>query len=195
MRLATFSAPAAGVLAIVSASLASPAQAAPILNPANGHYYDVVNSAGIGWFSAKTAALGMSHAGLQGHLVTITSAAEQNFIVSNLPGALGSPTSFGYWIGGLRTISSSSPLAYTWVTGEAFSYTNFAPGEPNGDLAPAGLHFFGQGNIGGWNDVNVNFPSFGGFVVEFEATVPAPGALALFSLGLLGVGALRRRKR
>jgi len=42
------------------------ALAAPVLNPANNHYYDYVGQTGT-WFDAGTRAEGMTHLGLPGH--------------------------------------------------------------------------------------------------------------------------------
>ena len=56
------------------------ANAAPILGPvevgANGHFYQFVEDSGVAWDDANTAANGLTHLGIQGHLATITSAAE-----------------------------------------------------------------------------------------------------------------------
>ena len=47
----------------------------PLVNPANGHFYAAVAvSGGIDWFDARVAAESRSFRGVQGHLVTITSA-------------------------------------------------------------------------------------------------------------------------
>lgn len=50
------------------------ANAVPILNSANGHYYEAVTGS-ISWEDAKTAAESSTHGGIAGHLATITSAA------------------------------------------------------------------------------------------------------------------------
>ena len=46
----------------------------------NGHYYEIVQSNGIDWDDAKTAAEASTYEGLTGYLVTITSAAENSFV-------------------------------------------------------------------------------------------------------------------
>src|SRR5689334_15900197 len=59
---------------------------APVLNPANGHWYQV----GLGFFSevdwdeARRAADSLTYNGYPGHLATITSAAEHDFIMQNV---------------------------------------------------------------------------------------------------------------
>ena len=101
----------------------------------NGHYYDIIYVAGgISWSGAKTAALNAN-----GHLATITSAAEGAFVYANLvdnplywnqePGG----SDLGPWLGAYQTSDNGSQASanWVWVTGEAWSYTNWHSGEPN----------------------------------------------------------------
>jgi hypothetical protein len=53
------------------------------LNPNNNHVYEFVNT-DVRWDQALTLASASNLAGVQGHLVTITSAAEQAFVVSHM---------------------------------------------------------------------------------------------------------------
>ncbi|HEU4326762.1 MAG TPA: hypothetical protein VFS21_26720, partial [Roseiflexaceae bacterium] len=55
-------------------------------NRANGHYYEFVSQPGVAWSLASAAAAGRSFFGFQGYLATITSAAENSFVVSRLAG-------------------------------------------------------------------------------------------------------------
>ncbi|RJQ07614.1 MAG: hypothetical protein C4558_09345 [Dehalococcoidia bacterium] len=139
-----------------------------VVNPENGHGYQAVAvPGGITWPAAKAAAEALSCAGEAGHLVTITSANEQNFIGTNFPAAYGTASDFGYWIGGKR-----SGAGFVWVTGEPFgAYTNWNPGEPSGD-ADGALHFFGLGTNGRWNDAEATIWHFPGYVVEFPLDAP-----------------------
>jgi hypothetical protein len=100
-----------------------------------------------------------------GHLATITSAAENAFIVSkvNAPG-------FGSfsWIG-LRNFTGI-PGNFSWVTGEPLSYTNWGFNEPNniggtaGTVAEPFVHITEPN--GQWHDLsNLPLP----FLAEFDA--------------------------
>ena len=59
-----------------------------------------------------------------GHLVTITSAQEQEILTDIMNSELRSATC--YWMGGIRVSN-----AFKWVTGEPFEYTNWEAGQPN----------------------------------------------------------------
>lgn len=176
---------------LVVALIAAHADALPVFDPLSGHWYDsIAVSGGINWDDARTAAESSAFGGAQGHLVTITSAAEQSFLETNMPAAtFGAPGVFGYWIGGYRPGGSTD---FSWVTGETFGpYTNWNGGEPNFDEPPAGIHFFGVGSpLGTWNDATAAIWNFGGYVVEYEG-VPLPPSLLLLIAGLVGLA--RRR--
>src|SRR5437879_1511619 len=81
-----------GWLAVVILGLAAgaaPLRAEPVLNPANGHYYEAVSqSQGIGWSAARSAASRETFKGMPGHLVTIGSAQENRFLVDQFPQAV-----------------------------------------------------------------------------------------------------------
>src|SRR5262245_50458951 len=62
-----------------------PAAAAPIEWAGNGHFYDAIAAGGLAWSSARRRAEAMTHQGMKGHLATITSEAENRFIISRLP--------------------------------------------------------------------------------------------------------------
>lgn len=84
----------------------------------NGHYYKIYDE-GMIWNDAKNFC-----ESLGGHLVTITSENENDFIKSLIKnGNRGS-----YWIGGYKNQNNN----WNWVTGESFNYANWAKGEPNG---------------------------------------------------------------
>jgi tetratricopeptide (TPR) repeat protein len=85
--------------------------------PANGHRYEAVNQT-LTWTEAEAEAKRRG-----GHLATITSAEEQKFI-ENLIAKNGSKNV--YWIGGYRDGNR-----WNWVDSSSFTYTNWAPDEPN----------------------------------------------------------------
>lgn len=119
------------------------------------HEYELVNR-DMTWTEAKAYAESVG-----GHLVTITSQEEQDFIESLLDK---STTVFqGYWIGANRTSDIG------WITNEAFDYTNFASGEPNN----SGDYFQIYTSSGGWDDTtNDGSGNAGikqhGFIIEYE---------------------------
>ncbi|QQS08125.1 MAG: hypothetical protein IPK69_08950 [Phycisphaerales bacterium] len=186
----------------------------PIYNPANGHYYaqitafNALHPDGMTWDQAKNVASGLAFTDghgqtFTGHLATITSAAETNWVVANLYEAVTNR----YFLGGYQSAGATSPADnWTWITGEAWSYTNWEPTQPEpndgGDQIENGEESIltlwiarfdptDQYPLGVWNDQPTNHIEFG-FVVEFEPTIPSPGALSLLGLG--GLVAMRRRR-
>jgi hypothetical protein len=106
----------------------------------NGHEYRVVNLPNANWDDARTHAQGLpSVSGGCWDLATITSAAEQAFIIS----LLGTPPPSNgpvhqYWVGGFQPISAAEPGAgWEWINGEGpFVYQNWGTGEPNNATSP-----------------------------------------------------------
>ncbi|MDP1826249.1 MAG: IPTL-CTERM sorting domain-containing protein [Archangium sp.] len=147
--------------------------------PTTGHYYEFVSASSITWTAAKTAAEGRTYFGLQGYLVTVTSAGENDFIRSKLVGT--------GWMGASASIFTV-PRTWSWVTGpEATTdfftqttmggfngggvaigglYSNWDTWEPNTN---AGIeqyaHFFSDGT---WNDYDDNIGALiQGYVCEY----------------------------
>jgi hypothetical protein len=143
-----------------------------------------------------------------GHLATITSAQEENILIT-------------YWLGdilygqphiGLVRLPSADPLTgWQWVTGEAYVYNNwFGPpgdvdaGNPQEPNNAGGAEYYGayrSYNVAsttsysgyGWNDVSSGYRA--GYFIEYSP-VPSPGVLALIALGglgLIGAGRVARR--
>jgi len=113
----------------------------------NGHsYYRSTGS--MTWTAAKQACIDMG-----GHLVTITSAGENNFVFNTWPSG---------WIG---FNDEAVEGQWRWVTGESVVYTNWNGGEPNN----VGNEDYAQFVNGGkWNDLpNVSLP----YVLEFDYIV------------------------
>lgn len=116
----------------VSAALVC-ADSAPIqwtvASGGNGHWYQRLcfddEATPISWQAAQTTAEGQGR-----YLATITSAAENEFILANLITSCGC----NYWAGGSQAASQASTDAgWSWVNGEGpFSYTNWTfDNEPN----------------------------------------------------------------
>jgi hypothetical protein len=114
----------------------------------NGHsYYRSTGTAF--WSVAKQNCINMG-----GYLVTVTSAAENNFIFGLWPSG---------WIGLTDEVTEGQ---WRWVTGETYSYTSWNGGEPNNAGNEDYVQFVGSGK---WNDLpnNVSLP----YVIEFNYIV------------------------
>jgi hypothetical protein len=174
------------------ATLVATAQAVPIqwtvASGGNDHYYDVVDTGNTiyTWPQLQGAAAAMIHEGTYGHLATITSSAENSFIISSFANV------YSLALGGLQLTGSSEPAGgWTWITGEVFSYTNWAGGEPNNaggsenrlifaDWGPTGS----SSRFSQWNDISDTYGALRGYVVEwdeFSATVVLEPGTLLFS--------------
>ena len=162
----------------LSWALAPPAAAAPVRWSVNDHLYDaVLVSQGLGWIDAQSA---VEARGCGWYLATITSASEDKFVF----GLIKNKTAFfvrgnGPWLGGFQKSSRNEPGGnWAWISGEAFTYTNWAPGEPSNRTAghqdaepgvPAGQYesFLSHKANGLWNDHHPN-ALFHGYVAEFD---------------------------
>ena len=117
-------------------------------NNYNGHsYYRSTGSAF--WLDAKAACENMG-----GHLVTVTTSAENSFIYNLWPSG---------WIGLTDEVVEGT---WRWVTGEAYSYTSWNPGEPNNAGNEDYVQFVGGGK---WNDLPNGYALQ--YVLEFEYIV------------------------
>jgi VCBS repeat protein/HYDIN/CFA65/VesB family protein/lectin-like protein len=143
--------------------------APPVYNPANGHWYQEVQGPGLTWAQARDAAAALSYAGLPGHLVTLSSANENQFIANNVPNAQAGST---HWIGGyqdhLAPDYSEPTGGWRWVTGEPWSFTCWNGGEPNNAGGEDFLQWFASGI---WNDLPGR-ATITGYLVEYEPFIP-----------------------
>ena len=182
--------------ALAAASFTS--NATPIYFANTGSYYDMV-SGNITWTDARTASGLKSYAGRSGRLATVSSQAENDFIVNNLlsTGYWGQ----AYWLGAWQPNGNNEAAAagWQWINGESWSYTNWRPGEPNdgGTTPPVFENYLSvltPAQNGQWNDVSVDNPYVVGYIVEYAA-VPEPTALSLMSFASVGLLLQLRQNR
>lgn len=207
-RLIVKSAAMVGSVLVVSAVTASAASAVPSLWGGNGHYYEFIDTPQT-WNDANTSASGSSFMGLNGHLVTITSQAEQSFLDTYIGGLSVTPAPPAYWIG---ASDAAAEGVWQWVTGPesgsvfydvslaapGVGYSNWGGGEPNNDMAGEDYVYALAASIGDtavWNDSGApQFPdAMQRYVVEYSQpqAVPTPALLP----GLIGFGMTILRKK
>ena len=126
----------------------------------NGHKYELY-SANLTWLEAKANA-----ESLGGHLVTVTSAEEQNAVV----GLDNNEIEANYWLGGT---DENIEGQWEWITGEEWDYDNWLGGQPDNYtlVDPSGenylMIYFGKYDHK-WNDSTYYAD---GFIVEYESFV------------------------
>jgi murein DD-endopeptidase MepM/ murein hydrolase activator NlpD len=184
-----------GLLISLISVLVTSVAATPVSYSGNGNYYDKISvSGGITWNNAKTAAENLHFLNVKGHLATITSKGENEFIISK----------FGtsdYYLGGFQPAGGAEPAGgWRWVTGEPWSYTNWdTSGEPNNhyyggyttinndpDGTPENVLQFHYNSM--WNDLpdDCLVP---GYFVEYETMDwPVPGYSKVISVFHLEYG-------
>lgn len=178
-------------------------QAAPVTFGSNAYDFVLIQNPFDGrdtWTESKNAAASLVYNGIQGHLATVTSQAENTFLLGIAPAGL--PGFQGAWLGGWATGWLAGP-----ENGQTFAavggYQNWNAVEPNN----AGFMYMSIGSstpnggvAGNWlDDSGVqgaanNLDPVIGYFVEFEGAaqaVPAPASLALV---LFGLAALYRRR-
>lgn len=154
----------------------------------NGHYYEVIKVVeSINWVDAKDISENKTYLGLQGHLVAITSEAENHFVANTMNGIIDAG-----WAGGYQPLGSPEPDGnWQWITGESWEYSSWKTLEPNNNGDENALQIHSSDNaiwLEKWNDLSM-YNIQNGYIVEYE--VPEPATLLLITLGGL---ILRKRK-
>jgi hypothetical protein len=148
-----------------------------VYNPANGHWYQAVRMpGGIPWHAARAAAEQLSYAGYPGHLATITSTEENQFILQTI-----APASYdGLWLGGYQETAAPDYFepagGWRWITGEPWAFSEWSPGEPNNNtIRGPENHLHINFSNTTWNDVTASYP-ISGYLVEYEPPPFSAGA-------------------
>ena len=135
------------------------------VNPANGHTYHLLEQ--LSWTAGEAAAVQLG-----GHLATVRSQSENDWILQQ----------FGNWNGqdrdlwiGLNDVAVEGN--FEWTSGEAVTFTNWAPGQPdnNGATGEQYTHLYGANSpygSGQWNDM-----------FDASSTSWSPGYFAVVELG------------
>ena len=120
--------------------------------PGNGHYYQRFDTFKY-WTDARDYCQSVN-----GHLATITSRSEDDFVNQNLVQNLAQPGA-PVLLGGTDRISEGT---WQWITGEAWSYADWAPGQPDNNNEQDYLAYWNNPTYPGqWDD------SYGGVLLPF----------------------------
>ncbi len=176
--------------AFATTALAAPVQWSTV-SGGNDHYYELI-TAPLDWVSARSDATSRQHAGFQGYLTSITSQAEQNFVLNVIAGQP------AVWTGGADLFNEGT---WTWHDGPEhgtifhqngvnIGYNAFIGSEPNGGTGENALEtgFFGSF----WNDRPETQPwgyvvEYGGIAASSQVPIPAAGLLLFGAFGWLGL--------
>jgi hypothetical protein len=156
-------------LGILSQRLGAQVLVGPVLNPANGHNYYLLETNYPIVAEAQAVELG-------GHLVTINDAAENAWVL----------TTFGNYGGVPRELQigltdEGHEGQWVWMSGEPVTYLNWSPVEPNN-----GAGFYPHENyalmyptgdpwpLGSWNDIEGSLPQ-----PAFWSVVEVPAGLSI----------------
>ncbi len=139
----------ASSLVIGSTALAQDAVEWRVADGGNGHWYSF-SPTHVYWEIARTAALLRG-----GDFACVGGEAENSFLRNLVPiGDIG-------YLGAIRTANG-----WQWVSGEAWGYTSWNPGEPNG--SSLGQVIWLERESGGWND-HPQIADIQGALVEYSA--------------------------
>ncbi|MEZ6086546.1 MAG: choice-of-anchor Q domain-containing protein [Pirellulaceae bacterium] len=145
---------------------------------ANRHAYQVVSvPSGITWDEANAAAIAVG-----GHLATITSAEENDFVFGLIDDpsywAFDGSYNLGPWLGGYQPSGSTEPAeGWKWIdSDEALSYINWdgSSGEPNnGSGAEDRIHYLSRtaNPDRKWNDIWGGNTRVIAYVIEYDQAI------------------------
>ncbi|HIE29863.1 TPA: hypothetical protein EYP66_21545 [Candidatus Poribacteria bacterium] len=143
------------------------ANSEPVQWPVNGHWYDAIDYPST-WIRAYIHAKRQSHEGLPGHLATLTSQEENDFVWQTFQREL-------YWLGGFQVRwARRVDRGWRWITGERWwRFTNWDDTQPDdgGDMVENGeenfLQFRYHESNGKWNDIWTTSQQ-PGYMIEYE---------------------------
>ncbi len=125
------------IFCLINFGIVSSSQAIPVQWSGNGHFYEIIRDNSLDWFDAKSAAESSYYNGWQGHLATITSQGELDFLSdSSFLGASVSLYGDIIWLGGYQTRDYTwnySNNTYEVNEGEKIAFENYYNG--SGTLA------------------------------------------------------------
>lgn len=200
-----------GAMSAAAMLSATAATAAPVQFSGNGHYYEYI-AGPVDWFTARDAAAASTWLGAQGYLATVTSAAENAFLVATFGTATNdNPNGTVGWLGGTDEAVEGD---WVWVTGPeagqlfyrgqaptgtTITYANWGPGLPDNDPSLGGEDYL-VFRESGWNDLRTMTPSgapvLRGYFIEYgTAAVPEPASWAMLIGGFASIGGVLRRRR
>jgi hypothetical protein len=174
-----------GVFAVGTAAAVDcpvPPQTLPVASDVNaetGHYFEVYAAPAISWDAASACAVGKSNSGVVGHLATITSSSEDEWV-----DGLRNKSKLGQtWVGGYQNPNSAEPGGgWFWVNTEGpfpgvntdTGYANWHAAEPNNTRGIESHLALGRyGADRGWNDEGAALDLIDGFIVEYDLPRPA----------------------
>jgi len=147
----------------------------------NGHFYQlIVKRKPVTWHEAALDAMGRYYHGLPGHLVTVTSREEDQFLTQSV---MNETSTRGIWIGLTDVLRESD---FRWVTGEPVEFENWAtyPEQQPDNYQEADWHggedygmytaFVGH-QPWAWNDLSVDsmHEKVSAYLIEYERPIDA----------------------